>query len=100
MMQFGLAVEDVNEIKDVFRKYPNVKEVLLFGSRAIGNYKPGSDIDLAIAGDNIMFDEILEINNALDKLGMLYQFDLKHISVIKDSDVLAHIKRVGKILYP
>lgn len=53
---FGLSNETVHDIHLVFQSYPNIQEVLIFGSRAKGDFKRNSDIDLAIKGENISFD--------------------------------------------
>jgi predicted nucleotidyltransferase len=98
-MEFGLDNSDIKRIKEVFAGFPQVKQVIVFGSRAMGNYKPGSDIDLAIQGDAITFDVVLEIIDCLERLGMLYRFDLQNLSSIKDPAVQEHIKRVGKEFY-
>ncbi len=99
-MEYGLEATDIQQIRAVFARHPRVKEVILFGSRAMGNYKEGSDIDLAIAGTGLTLDDIMELNDGLERLGMLYKFDLQNMAVIKDPDVINHIKRVGKIFYP
>jgi len=65
----------------------------------MGNYKPGSDIDLAIKGDNLRFDDLLQLHYYLEKLDMLYKFDMQLYHAIKDADMLDHIKRIGKEFY-
>ena len=99
-MEYGLDATDVEHIKEVFAANPCVQQVILFGSRAIGNYKPGSDIDLALEGASLTFNDLLSLNDELDKLGTLYTFDLQNINSIKDTSVLDHIRRVGRVLYP
>ena len=47
---FGLKDSDINAIIAILKRYPDVKEAIIFGSRAMGNYKPGSDIDIALKG--------------------------------------------------
>jgi predicted nucleotidyltransferase len=98
-MDIGIAVEDLMRICEVFATFPKVRQVVLFGSRAMGNYKSGSDIDLAIIGEGVTFDDILEIQDSLEQLGMLYRFDLQNLNAIHDTDVKDHIDRVGKIIY-
>lgn len=71
----------------------------MFGSRAMGNYRPGSDIDLAVVSDTLTFDGLLELEAQLEMLGLLYKIDLQNLKKIKDTDVLDHIKRVGKVFY-
>ena len=52
-MKFGLSDTVIKELQDVFRRHTNIKKVLIFGSRSKGNYREGSDIDLAVIGDHI-----------------------------------------------
>ena len=98
-MEYGLSNSDVLHIKKVFAANPEVGEVILFGSRAMGNFKPGSDIDLAIISDTLTFDGLLELESQLEQLGLLYRIDLQNLKKIKDPDVIDHISRVGKIFY-
>lgn len=65
----------------------------------MGNYRPGSDIDLAVVSDTLTFDGLLELEAQLEMLGLLYKIDLQNLKKIKDTDVLDHIKRVGKVFY-
>jgi uncharacterized protein len=98
-MEYGIPADDIKCIKDVFAGFPVVKQVLLFGSRAMGNYKPGSDIDLAVIGDAITFDDMLDINDRLEQLGLLYRFDIQNMESIRDPDLKEHIQRVCKVFY-
>ena len=50
---FGLDTDTIRNIKDCFAKIPQIQKVLLYGSRAKGNYKNGSDIDLTLIGKNL-----------------------------------------------
>ncbi len=98
-MEYGLRSDDLQHVRDVFVSFPQVRKVILFGSRAMESYKPGSDIDLAVLGDNIRLNDLLEIGTALEQLGMLYKFDIQNYNTIGNPDVRAHIDRVGKVLY-
>ncbi len=98
-MEYGIPAEDIEHIKEVFRSFPKIEKVLLFGSRAMGNYSSGSDIDLVVVGDAITFSDMLDISDSLDRLGMLYTFDMHHLDAIKDPEVTSHIARVAKELY-
>ena len=59
---FGLSDTVIDDLKGIFKQYPNIEEVLIFGSRAKGNYLEGSDIDLALIGEGLTFDTIMDIN--------------------------------------
>jgi predicted nucleotidyltransferase len=98
-MKFGLSENIIEEINCVFEYYPKVKEVIIFGSRAMGNFKPGSDIDLAVIGDEIRHDDILNISVRMEDIVFPYRMDLINFQSIKDLNVIEHIKSAGKIFY-
>jgi predicted nucleotidyltransferase len=94
-MLYGLKEEEIEKIKKILEKEPKIKEVIIFGSRAKGSYKNGSDIDLALKGYNINHNDILKLYNHLDDLNLPYTFDLLIYEQIKDRDVIRHIDGVG-----
>ncbi len=96
---FGLDEEVVRSLARVFEYTPRVEEVIIFGSRAKGNFNEGSDIDLAIKGKTVQFDTVLSLMDKVDELGLLYKIDLQNYQAIADKDVLDHIRRVGKIFW-
>lgn len=98
-MPFGLKDETIKNIHRIFEQQENVHEVVLYGSRAKGNYKMGSDIDLTIKGENLDLRILNKISNDLDDLLLPYSFDLSIFNHIKNPDLLDHINRVGKIFY-
>ena len=65
---FGLSDTVIDDLKGIFKQYPNIEEVLIFGSRAKGNYLEGSDIDLALIGEGLTFDTIMDINIKIEDL--------------------------------
>lgn len=69
--------------------------MLIYGSRAKGNYRTGSDIDLTIKGNEIPFAELMQI----DDLMLPYTIDLSQYSQLDNADLIAHIDRVGKVVY-
>lgn len=98
-MKYGLSDTTIQKLLQVFQNKPKVQEVILFGSRAKGNYKPGSDIDLAVIGKQITFDDILTLNVRLEELDLPYKIDLINYQTLKDKNVIEHIKRVGIVFY-
>ncbi|TVQ92264.1 MAG: nucleotidyltransferase domain-containing protein [Bacteroidetes bacterium] len=98
-MDFGLKKEHIDAINNVFNEYQNVEKVLIYGSRAKGTHKTGSDIDLVIAEKEISFSQMMEITNKLDDLLLPYKIDISQKSKISNSDLTDHINRVGKIFY-
>ena len=96
---FGLSDKVISELQDVFRKHSEVEKVLLFGSRAKGNYRPGSDIDLAVIGSDINYNLLLKIGCEIDNLEMLYRVDLIDYQTKESTPIGEHIDRVGKVFY-
>ena len=100
MPRFGLNPADLDQIQKVFSRYPQVEKVILYGSRAMGTHKTGSDIDLTFCGtDDLTLDILYRIMEDLDNLLLPYTFDLSIFNHIKDKDMIAHIERVGCPFY-
>lgn len=97
--EFGLSDWTMGDLRSVFRQHPKVRKVILFGSRAKGNYRTGSDIDLALVGSDIDHEEMLRIYNDIDDLGLLYKVDLLHYEEKQGTPIGEHIDRVGKVFY-
>ena len=98
-MKFGLKNETRECIKDVFAKYPQIEQVILYGSRAIGSYKNGSDIDLTLKGEKLNLTVANSLCNDLDDLFLPYTFDISILSHISNPDLIKHIERVGIDFY-
>ena len=96
---FGLEEAHINLLKSVFEKYNTVSKVILYGSRAKGNYRNSSDIDLTLVGNNLDFSTLVKIENDLDDLLLPYKIDLSVFKNIEDNHLIEHINRVGKVLY-
>ncbi len=99
MNGFGLTEEAVMSITRVFRSHPVVERAILYGSRAKGDFKPGSDIDLTLVGRKIQGDELAKIEQELDDLLLPYKFDLSLLHNVTHPGLLEHINRVGKVLF-
>lgn len=95
---FGLSALDRQKIVSVFQKFPEVEKVLIYGSRARGNYRPASDIDLTIM-NRVDWQTFLSIENALDDVLLPYKIDLSIYDQIDNPDLLDHIQRVGTVFY-
>lgn len=95
----GLREDDVKTIIAILQKHHAVKEALLFGSRAKGNYKHGSDIDIALKGENIDWETITRISYLLnEETEMPYKFDVLNYSKT-DKNLVEHIDRAGTIFF-
>jgi predicted nucleotidyltransferase len=98
-LRFGLKDSTIRKIRSVFARFPQVEKAVLYGSRAKGNYKNGSDIDLTLFGKFLSLNIIYKISNELDDLLLPYTIDLSFFAGINDPDVIDHIRRVGVTFY-
>jgi len=99
MNQFGLKPEAITEINQIFSEYPEISKAILYGSRAKGNYKNGSDIDLTLISDRLNHRQLLQIENQIDDLLLPYSIDLSIFSSIDNLHLIEHIDRVGITFY-
>jgi len=99
----GLKPEVVQRIALVLARFPEVGQALLYGSRAKGSYRPGSDIDLTLklsAESKAVRNELLfPVMTALEDLELPYSIDLSLFSSIDNPDLIDHIERVGVEFY-
>ncbi|NTW54463.1 MAG: nucleotidyltransferase domain-containing protein [Chlorobaculum sp.] len=99
-MKYGLGDEVISRIQGVLAKFPQVDRAILYGSRAKGNYKTGSDIDLTLVGGEALNLKILyHIMDEIDDLLLPYSFDLSILRLIDDHEVQEHIRRAGVVFY-
>ncbi len=97
-MKFGLKQNVIDKIGSVFEQYGSVKEVIVYGFRAMGNYRNGSDIDLTNKGD-LTERNFYDILHGLDNLDLPYMIDLSQFESIDNPDLTDHINRRGKVFY-
>lgn len=99
-MAFGLTKKDIELLNSAFEAYPEIEEVLVFGSRAMGNYKTGSDVDLAVKGADVSLRLISRLGALLnEELPLPYQFDVIDFATIDKPALTNHIVSFGQILF-
>lgn len=96
---FGLKPETLTKIRDVLDGFQMVDKCVIYGSRAMGNYRYNSDIDLCLVGEKLSLTELLKIENKLDDLLLPYQIDLSIFHQIDNPELVKHIIGYGKTLY-
>jgi predicted nucleotidyltransferase len=97
---FGITQKTFELFLKTFESFPQIKEVIVFGSRAIGNFRTGSDIDIVLKGEKISVDLVLEVNAILnERLPIPYFVDVFLFTQITSPELIDHISRVGKIIY-
>lgn len=93
--QFGLTKRDMDTIKTIFDGYPEVKTVHLFGSRAKGNYRFGSDVDLAIMNEGLDTKKLAKLKADFEESTLPYNIDLVDFTKLNKQEFIDHINRVG-----
>jgi predicted nucleotidyltransferase len=97
---FGLIESYVRYINIALGKFSEIECGIIFGSRAMGNYKKGSDIDLAIKGKGVTSKTLYKLSDLLnEEFPLPYFFDLIHYEAISNANLKDHIDKEGKIIY-
>jgi len=100
-MQYGLSDRTFSTLNSIFLKYSGIKQAVLYGSRAKGKYRNGSDIDLSLKTDDTFTrSDLLHIAGDFDDSDLPYFVDVSIYDKLSNPDLKAHIDRVGKVLYP
>jgi predicted nucleotidyltransferase len=87
------------EIRAVFKRHPEVQRATLFGSRARGNFREGSDIDLALEGDALEGRHLATMLGELEETPIPQKVDLLLKKTLRHQELLDHIERVGMVFY-
>ena len=98
-MKYGLSDATIDKLCGVLAQFPEVERAVLYGSRAKGNYKVGSDIDLTLYGPALTPQRCATIADAMDELLLPYTIDLSVFADLDNADLRAHIERVGLVFY-
>ncbi len=97
-MRFGLSEKTIERICSVLASYSAVQKAYIYGSRAKGNFREGSDIDIAMSGE-IDTKLLGDIAYDLDELMLPYTIDLSVYEKLRNDKLREHIDRVGKVFY-
>ena len=95
----GIPQADSQRLLELIRSHPHVQKVVLYGSRALGRQRAGSDIDLCLVAPSMALGELLELGAALDDLLLPWNVDLQLRHLIAHEGLLAHIERAGQLLW-
>ncbi|MGD9928971.1 MAG: nucleotidyltransferase domain-containing protein [Mangrovibacterium sp.] len=98
-MKFGLSETTISQLCSVFENYPEIEEVIIYGSRAKGNYREGSDIDITLKGTSLTEQIRASVWLDIDELDTPYLFDISIFHLLKSDSLIDHINRAGKVLY-
>ncbi|BEP30305.1 nucleotidyltransferase domain-containing protein [Helicovermis profundi] len=97
---YGLLKRDLDYIIKSVSKYSEIEEVIIFGSRAMGNFKKASDIDLALKGDLVDRNILRRVNEDLNEVYPIpYFLDIINYQDISNEKLKTHIDDVGKSIW-
>ena len=94
-MKFGLDQKTYLAIKTVLSAFPGVERVVIYGSRAKGNYRNGSDIDIVLIAPKLKLTDLSKLEEQIDELMLPYRFDLSLYHHIDNPSLIDHIQRIG-----
>jgi len=98
-MRYGLPDEHIKIILDYIARYSEIEEAVLFGSRALGTYKPGSDVDIALKGNKVDSFLAAHLKSEIEEETTLpYFFDFVAYSKLSHKDLIKHIDTYGVAL--
>jgi uncharacterized protein len=97
--EFGLPPTTLHTIRHILAGVPAVKKAVIYGSRAKGTHRPGSDIDLTLFGNGLDLDTLGQIACQLDESPIPYLVDLSVFDQIDHPALREHIERVGQVFY-
>ncbi len=96
---YGLNGDTLTRIRQVFATFPGIESVTIYGSRALGSFREGSDIDLTLKGSDLDYDILARVTREIDGLNLPYLFDISLFHKIDNPDLIDHINRIGKEFY-
>lgn len=98
-MKFGLSDDQIRQVQTILSKYPAITEAVVFGSRAMGNYKEASDVDVALKGD-VTLSMVADVKYVLEEDTYLpFFFDIIAYGIINAPKLKEHIDKYGEVLY-
>ena len=99
-MKYGLPDRSLNTLGTLFKKYSGITKAILYGSRAMGNYRNGSDIDITLEVDGTFSDrDLSRLTGDFDESDLPYFVDCSIYADLQNQNLREHIDRVGKVLY-
>ncbi len=95
----GLSAKETKLLQSALASIPEIEEAVVYGSRARGDNKPYSDIDLTLKGKALTNYHLALLEDKIDYLYLPYFFDISLLSSIKNEALVKNIEREGRILY-
>ena len=96
---YGLDDDEMKMMHDIFAQTVNIDKVILYGSRAKGTYKPFSDVDITLVGDQLTEEDLTDVMFRLEESSLPYFCDVSLFKNLSSPDLISHIQRMGKTIY-
>ena len=96
---YGLTDKSYKELLEILASIPEIEEVLIYGSRARGDYWRASDVDLSIKGKDIVRRTLALLNDKLYESHIPQIFDTHIYSDIKSQTFKDNVDQDGKVIY-
>ena len=98
-MQYGLKEAELKKLQELFAANGSIETVILYGSRAKGNYKPFSDVDITLVGNGFSRSDMNILHAAIDETSLPYKFDISILATLRNEELIDHINRMGIVIY-
>lgn len=98
-MPYGLTDNEMQILHELFAENEKIEQVILYGSRAKGTYKPFSDVDITIVGKGLTEQDVNRLYAALEKSSIPYMFDIFTFDTLKNENLKENVSRCGVVLY-
>jgi predicted nucleotidyltransferase len=97
---YGFSERTMSTLASIFRSFSGIEKIILYGSRAMGRYREGSDIDITVCSrGGFTHTDLLRLAGAFDDSDIPYLVDVSIYDDLRNEELKAHIRRVGKVLY-
>lgn len=97
--EIGLSEKSLHELQSILSSFSEIEKVIVYGSRALGTFQNGSDLDLALLGNKVSFDTILKVKTVFSESYLPIFVDVLDYKSIKNIELKHHIDTFGKVIY-
>ncbi len=98
-MRWGLSEKTIAEVREFLAMCPEIEKAIVYGSRAKGRFRDGSDVDLTLIGETVTPKTLYKLSELLEDSYLPYRFDISILKFLDNPMLLEHIERVGQVFY-
>lgn len=96
---YGFSEQNIKELREILASIPAIEEAIIYGSRARGDYKPASDVDITLKGSKLTFRDVALLDDKLYYSYLPYYFDTSIFADLTNEELIENINRFGKVFY-